>query len=130
MGTFTWNEERRRWCGHAELAGRLLETAVEGGPADADGALDAARTLLALLPARVDAARKYAAGQLLPYYNHFNAHLKDGEQLDEVEFAARLELEGVYFLIGGDALLEFAHTLYRGSMLDEGGLVVVRVGTE
>jgi hypothetical protein len=121
-----WDASGRRWCGLVEVTpGRLVEVAVLAGRRDPAVPLALARLALSLIRPGLDEARHFAARQLLEYYNVFNAHLRDGEQLGEAEFASRLELEAIGFTEKGSSTLDFRHSLYRGYRNYEGGLIVV-----
>ena len=129
MEPFTWNEERRRWCGYADLGDCRIEVAVY---AEADGPeeLAAVLTIIPRLEGRIAPACAYAAAQLQPYYNYFNSHVKDAEQVTAEEFAARMRLEGLRLISGEDAWLEFAHDFDDGQRLLKGGLICVRVSPD
>jgi hypothetical protein len=123
-----WDDERRRWQGTVEVSPTArISVAVLPGVADRDSALTHAEFALSQLISRINEARQYAARRLLGYYNYYNAHLSNGEQLTEESFAARLELEGIRFGGAGQARLYFGHDLYRGEGIYEGGLVLVKV---
>jgi hypothetical protein len=92
--------------------------------------LEYSRFAFRQIRSRIDDARRYAAQQLLDYYNYYNAHLKDGEQLKEEEFIARLALEGIRFSSNGAARLDFQHSLYGGDHINEGGLIVVETAVD
>jgi hypothetical protein len=121
-----WDEQQSLWRGHAALdAEGRVEVAVTAG----DTALDLARSYAAFALSRLASqttdARRYAARKLVEYYNSFQAHLSNGEQVTAEGFAARLRLEGIRFRGEGAACLDFGHDLYRGDYLHAGGLVVV-----
>jgi len=121
-----WDEQCGLWRGHAALeADGRVEVAITAGdiePALARSYADFALSRLGPLTAN---ARIYAARQLVEYYNYFQSHLPNGEQVTPEEFAARLRLEGIRFQGEGGARLDFGHDLYRGDYLYAGGLVVV-----
>src|SRR5262245_28926324 len=101
-----WDEDRRRWFGHVELApGEVIEVAVRVGRRDPAVPLALAKFAYPLLHPRIDEASRAAAQQLQPYFNVFNAHLRDGEQVTEEEFADRLELEAIWFTGKGSSTL-------------------------
>jgi hypothetical protein len=126
LSDLKWDGSGRRWHGKFEIApGHAIEVAVRAGRREPAVALELARMAFPLIRPRLDEARTFAAGKLLDYYNSFNAHLRDGEQLSEAEFAARLELEAIWFTETGSSTLDFRHSLYRGQHNWEGGLIVV-----
>lgn len=126
LNGMSWDEAGHRWWGRVEASpGRPVEVVVRAGSRNPAVSLALARLILPLILPRVDDARSLAARQLLEYYNVFNAHLRDGEQLSETEFAGRLELEAIWFTPKGSSTLYFRHGLYRGYRNLEGGLVVV-----
>lgn len=121
-----WDETHRRWHGEVEIStGQPIEVAVRASRRDPAVSLALAKLAFALIRPRIDEARSFAAGQLLEYYNVYNAHLAKGEQLTEAEFATRLELEAISFTEKGSSTLEFKHRLYRGQRNWEGGMIVV-----
>jgi hypothetical protein len=125
-----WDEPRGLWCGHAILdADGRLEVAVAVGDIEPILARSYAAFALSQIAPRTADARRYAARNLVEYYNYFHSHLPDGEQVTVEEFAARLRLEGVRFRGEGAACLDFGHDLYRGGGLYTGGLVVVEADT-
>ncbi len=121
-----WDESAGRWYGLIDvaLAGRI-EIVVQGGRRDPAIPLALAKLAFSLIQPRIDEAQTFAAKELLEYYNVFNAHLANGEQLTEAEFASRLELEAISFKEKGSSTLEFKHSLYRGYRNWEGGMIVV-----
>jgi hypothetical protein len=82
------------------------------------------------LAQRLPEARRYAARRLVEYYNYYQAHLRDGEQVTATAFGDRLRLGGIRFRGEGAACLDFAHDLYRGDRLMAGGLVVVEAAAD
>lgn len=126
LSELMWDETGRRWYGRVNLPpGCTLEVAVRAGRRDPVVARALAALAFPLLLPRLDEARAYAAEELLDYYNQFNAHLRDGEQLTAAEFADRMELEAIWFTEKGSSTLDFRHSLYRGQRNWEGGLIVV-----
>lgn len=100
-----------------------------GAPGDHEG-LDASRAAISALVDRIAPACSYAAAELQPYYNYFNSHVKGAEQVSAAEFAARMRLEGLRLISGGDAWLEFAHDFDDGQRLLKGGLICICVSPD
>lgn len=126
LDTLEWDAAGKRWWGRVEvISGRPAEVAVHAGRRDPAVALALAKLAVTRIAPRIDEARAFAARELLEYYNVFNAHLRNGEQLDEETFAGRLELEAIEFTYKGSSFIEFRHSLYRGFRNFEGGLILV-----
>jgi hypothetical protein len=129
--SLAWDSEQHRWRGLAALdADSRVEVVVIPGEVEPAVALAYARFAFSQLASRVGKAQRYAARRLLDYYNCYNAHLQEGEQLTEEAFARRLRLEGIRFTGEGSACLDFGHDLYRGDRLYEGGRVVVEASAD
>lgn len=127
LDSLNYDDVGCRWFGPVNLRdGEAIEVSIRVGRRDPEVALALARLAFPLIVPRINEAKSLAAKQLLEYYNVFNAHLKNGEQIDEAEFAHRLELEAISFTNKGSSTLEFRHGLYRGYRNFEGGLIVVR----
>src|SRR5262249_16189814 len=96
LDRLTWDPSIRSWNGRVALPhGGTVEVSVASKNRD-KLALGYARPAFDQVVPRIDDGRRYAA-HLLEYYNEYNAHVKNGEQLDEVAFAGRMELEGICF---------------------------------
>jgi hypothetical protein len=121
-----WYQQHGLWCGSAALApdGRV-EVAIDPSDVEPELARSYASFALSRLAPRTADARRYAARKLVEYYNYFQSHLRDGEQVTAEGFADRLRLEGIRFQGDGAARLDFGHDLYPGGGLYTGGLVVV-----
>jgi hypothetical protein len=107
-----------------------IAVAVVPGKGDRNTALANAEIAFSRIASRVQEAQRFAASQLLEYYNYHNAHLSAGEHLTAEAFARRLQLEGMWFGGKGRARLYFGHDLYRSDHLNEGGLILVQASTE
>jgi len=126
-----WDDEQHLWRGEITLADEsCIEVVVVPKGVDSTLALSYATFAFSLIVPKIDEARDFAARKLVKYYNYYNAHLQDGEQLTVEQFSQRLRLERIRFRGEGRASLDFAHTLYRGDNLYAGGLIVVDVTRE
>jgi hypothetical protein len=123
---FIWDSANHCWKGNAILpSGDFIEVGVVSKSKKPAIALEYARFAFGQIGSRIEEGRRYAARQLLEYYNYYNAHLKTGEQLQEEQFVQRMELERIRFSSKGAARIDFKHTLYLGDCIYEGGLIVV-----
>ncbi len=121
----TWHSNAGCWHGQVLLpSGSHVDVTIPSKNQD-PLALEYSRLTFAQISSRIGDARAYAAKKLLEYYNYYNSHIKNGEQLSEEEFTQRMELEGIRFSAKGRARIDFSHTLYQGDYLNQGGLIVV-----
>ncbi|HMF12554.1 MAG TPA: hypothetical protein VKE94_09620 [Gemmataceae bacterium] len=127
----TWDDALRVWRGHLALDGaKEIQLVIPAGDGEPALARSYAEFTLSQLAPRLSAARRYAARRLVEYYNYWQAHQPNGQQVTSQEFADRLRLEGARFRGEGRACLDFAHDLYPGDPQNAGGLVVVEASAD
>ena len=108
-----WDDRQQVWYGHTVIdeVGRV-EVIIVPGDVEPAIARSYAEFALPRSAQRLPEARRYAARRLIEYYNYYQAHLADGEQVSAAAFGDRLRLEGIRFRGEGAACLDFGHDLY------------------